>query len=119
MPNGPRNVTLTVDSTNGYQFNGGTQGNGDCNNAVGQGAAPVLVTLSAPAGYRIRGMNDEPSGVQLSGTGSSQMNSQVTGNGRSATITNPCTAAADVDYTVNVAAPDGTNIACHPKIVNT
>ena len=28
MPNGPRNVTLTVDSTNGYAFTGGTQGNG-------------------------------------------------------------------------------------------
>jgi hypothetical protein len=119
MPNGPRNVTLTVDSTNGYAFTGGTQGNGDCNNAVGQGAAPVLVTLSAPAGYRIRGMNDEPPGVQLSGTGSSQMNSQVTGQGQSATIANPCTAAANVDYTVNVVASDGTNIACHPKIVNT
>jgi hypothetical protein len=24
-----------------------------------------------------------------------------------------------VDYTVNVVASDGTNIACHPKIVNT
>jgi hypothetical protein len=119
MPNGPRNVTLTVDSQNGYSFTGGTQGNGDCNNAVGQGAAPVLVTLSAPAGCRIRGMNDEPPGVQLSGTGSSQMNPQVTGNGQSATITNPCTAAANVDYTVNVVASDGTNIACHPKIVNT
>ena len=119
MPNGPRNVTLTVDATNDFQFSGGTQGNGDCNNAVGQGAAPVLVTLSAPAGYRIRGMNDEPPGVQLSGTGSSQMSSRVTGNGQTATITNPCTAAANVDYTVNVTAPDGANIACHPKIVNT
>jgi hypothetical protein len=47
------------------------------------------------------------------------MNPQVTGNGQSATITNPCTAAANVDYTVNVVASDGTNIACHPKIVNT
>ena len=81
MPNGPRNVTLTVDSANGYQFNGGTQGNGDCNNAVGKGAAPVLVTLSAPTGYRIRGMNDQPPGVQLSGAGSSQMNSMRPGMG--------------------------------------
>jgi len=119
MPNGPCNVTLTIDATNGYQFAGGTQGNGDCFNSVGQGAAPVLITLSAPARYRIRGMSDQPPGVQLSGTGTSQMNSHVTGNGQSATITNPCTAPADVDYTVNVAASDGTNIACHPKIVNT
>jgi len=119
MPNGPRNVTLTIDATNHYRFDGGTQGNGDCRNAVGQGAAPVLITLSAPAGYCIRGMSDEPPGVQLSGTGTSQMNSQVTGNGQSATIANPCTAPANVDYTVNVVASDGTNIACHPKIVNT
>jgi hypothetical protein len=47
------------------------------------------------------------------------MNSHVTGNGQSATIANPCTAPANVDYTVNVAASDGTNIACHPKTVNT
>jgi hypothetical protein len=43
----------------------------------------------------------------------------VTGNGQSATIANPCSAPANVDYTVNVAASDGTSIACHPKIVNT
>ena len=64
-------------------------------------------------------MSDAPPGVQLSGTGTSQMSSHVTGNGQSATIANPCTAPANVDYTVNVAASDGTNIACHPKIVNT
>ena len=119
MPNGPHNVDLTVDATHQYQFTGGSQGNGDCRNTVGQGAAPVLITLIAPAGYSIRDMSDNPPGVQLSGSGSSQMRPSVAGVGQSATIINPCTAAADVDYTVNVKASDGTNIACHPRIVNT
>ena len=64
-------------------------------------------------------MSDNPAGVQLTGPGSSQMSAHTAGHGGSATIINPCTAAADVDYTVNVKAPDGSNIACHPKIVNT
>ena len=119
MPNGPNNVDLTIDSSNGYEFSGGNQGSGNCQNTVGQGAAPVLLTLSAPTGYSIRAMNDTPPGVQLSGTGAGQMNATVTGQGQSATITNPCTSAADVDYTVNVKTASGGNIACHPKIVNT
>lgn len=112
MPNGPHNVDLTVDASNQYQFTGGNQGNGNCRNAVGQGAGPVQVTLGAPAGYKI-------TSVTLSGTGAGQMNSQVTGNGQSAVITNPCRDPADVDYTVNVTTSSGAVISCHPKIVNT
>lgn len=119
MPNGQHNVDLTIDAAGRYQFTGGSQGNGNCQNSVGQGAGPVLVTLQAPAGYDIRDMSDDPPGVQLSGSGTSQMGAHVAGNGNSATITNTCVAAADVDYTVNVKTPDGSNIACHPKIVNT
>lgn len=112
MPNGQHNIDLTVQVSNTYQFIGGNDGNGNCSNSVGQGAAPVLITLVAPAGYRI-------TSVDLSGTGASQMRAQVTGQGQSATITNPCSAAADVDYTVNVSTPGGGTIGCHPKIVNT
>jgi hypothetical protein len=119
MPNGPHNVNLTIDASNNYQFSGGSDGKGRCENRVNQGAAPVLITLSAPAGYRINDMSATPPGVTLSGTGDSQMNSHVTGNGQSANITNPCTAPADVDYTVNVRAADGLIVSCHPKIVNT
>jgi hypothetical protein len=119
MPNGPHNVDLTIDANKQYQFAGGSQGNGNCQNSVGQGASPVLITLDAPAGYKIRDMSDNPPGIQLSGSGTSQMGAHVTGNGGSANITNTCEAAADVDYTVNVKAADGSNIACHPKIVNT
>jgi hypothetical protein len=118
MPNGPHNVDLTIGAGNQYQFTGGSQGNGNCQNGVGQGASPVQVTLAAPAGYKIRDMSDNPPGIQLSGTGTSQMGAHVAGNGGSATITNTCVDAADVDYTVNVKAADGSNIACHPKIVN-
>lgn len=112
MPNGPHNVDLTVDAQNQYQFAGGSQGNGNCENRVNQGAAPVQITLDAPNGYKI-------TSVPLSGTGSDQMSSHVTGQGKSAMITNPCTAPANADYTVNVQAPNGTIIPCHPKIVNT
>jgi hypothetical protein len=112
MPNSRHNVDLTVDSSNQYQFTGGSDGHGNCNNRVNQGAAPVQVTLLAPNGYRI-------TSVDLSGSGSSQMSAQVTGQGQSAVVTNPCTSSADVDYTVNVAVPGGGNIPCHPKIVNT
>ena len=115
MPNGPHNVTLTVDSSNNFQFTGGSDGRGKCENRVGQGAAPVQITLSAPNGYQITsvGLVDEE------GSGSSQMRTQVTGQGQSAVITNPCTANANVEYTVNVQTSGGTTIPCHPKIVNT
>jgi hypothetical protein len=120
MPNGPHNVDLTIDASRRYQFTGGNDGNnGNCRNAHGEGAAPVLITLDAPAGYKIRDMSDNPPGVELSGTGTDQMGAHVAGNGASATITNTCVAPADVNYTVNVKAADGSNIACHPKIVNT
>lgn len=112
MPNGPHSVDLSVSSSTQYQFTGGNDGSGNCSNAVGQGSAPVRITLSAPSGYKI-------TSVDLSGSGRSQMTTKVTHKGQSAVITNPCTAAADVDYTVNVATPGGGNVACHPKIVNT
>jgi hypothetical protein len=112
MPNGPHNVDLTVNSSSQYEFTGGNEGNGNCSNAVDQGAAPVQITLSAPNGYRI-------TSVDLAGSGSSQMRTQVTGQGQSAVIINPCTAPADVDYTVNVTTAAGVSIPCHPRIVNT
>lgn len=118
MPNGPHNVDLTIDASNNYSFSGGSDGKGNCNNRVGQGAGPVQVTLHAPDGYRINDMTAVPRGITLSGAGSSQMDPHVTGNGQSANIINPCASSADVDYTVNVKASDGTIIACHPKIVN-
>lgn len=119
MPNGPQNVDLTVEGVGNFHFTGGNEGNGNCSSPHGQGAAPVLVTLIAPAGYRIRDMSDTPPGVELSGPGVEQMSAHVAGNGASATISNTCVAPAQVDYFVNVRAPDGTPIRCHPKIVNT
>ena len=119
MPNSPHNVTLSIDAANHYSFSGGSEGGGNCRNAVGQGAAPVQVTLRAPDGYRIRAMGDSPPGVELAGTGAGQMKPSVSGQGQSANIANTCVAAADVDYTINVETPDGGNLACHPKIVNT
>ena len=118
MPNSPHNVTLRIDASNQCSFSGGSEGGGNCRNAVGQGAAPVQITLDAPPGYRIRNMGDSPPGVQLTGTGAEQMRPSVSGQGQSANIANPCTDRADVDYTVNVETPNGGNIACHPKIVN-
>jgi len=115
MPNGPHNVTLTVDSSNQYGFIGGNDRNGNCRNTVGQGAAPVQITLCAPDGYQITSVGL----VDVQGSGSSQMRTQVTGRGQSAVITNPCTADADVEYTVNVQTAGGATIPCHPKIVNT
>lgn len=112
MPNGPHNVDLTIDESDAYEFAGGNKGKGNCENAVGQGAAPVQITLHAPDGYKI-------ASVTLSGTGDGQMKSHVAGNGQSAGITNPCRAPADVDYTVNVTTSSGATIPCHPKIVNT
>lgn len=120
MPNGPNNVDLTIDANGNYRFTGGNDGgNGNCKNPHGEGAAPVLITLNAPAGYSIRAMTDDPPGIQLSGTGVDQMAGHVAGNGQSANISNTCVALADVDYTVNVDRPQGPYIACHPKIVNT
>ena len=118
MPNSPHNVDLRIDASNQYSFSGGSEGSGNCRNAIGQGAAPVQITLDAPAGYRIRDMGDSLPGVQLTGTGTEQMRSSVSGQGRSANITNTCVAPADVDYTVNVETPGGGNIPCHPRIVN-
>jgi len=118
MPNSPHNVDLHVDASNQYSFSGGSEGNGNCRNEVGQGAAPVQITLKAPDGYRIRAMSDSPPGVGLAGKGAEQMKPSVAGHGRSANIANPCKDPADVEYTVNVETPDGGNIACHPKIVN-
>ena len=118
MPNSPHNVDLHIDASKQYSFSGGNEGNGNCSNAIGQGAAPVQITLDAPQGYRIRAMSDSPPGVGLAGTGTGQMNPSVSGQGRSANITNTCKDPADVDYTVNVETPSGGNIACHPKIVN-
>jgi hypothetical protein len=112
MPNGQHNVGLTVDASDQYQLAGGNQGNGKGQNAVGQGAGPVQITLDAPAGYRI-------ASVVLSGTGVGQIRFQVAGSGQSAVITNPCREPADVDYTVNVTSSNGATIPCHPKIVNT
>lgn len=119
MSNNPHSVTLTIDADGGHEFTGGTDNHGNCNNDTNQGAAPVHITLSAPSGYRIQDMGNIPPGVQLSGTGKEQMGPQVTGQGQSAIITNPCTSRAEVDYTVNVRTPAGGNIPCHPKIVNT
>lgn len=119
MPNSPHNVTLHIDVANQYSFSGGSEGGGNCRNAVGQGAAPVQVTLDAPSGYRIRAMSDSPPGVELTGTGAEDMRASVTGNGKSANIVNPCVKPADVDYTVNVETPNGGKIPCHPRIVNT
>ena len=118
MPNSPHNVDLSIDASNQYSFSGGSEGNGSCRNVVGQGAAPVQVTLDAPAGYRIRAMGDSPPGVGLTGTGTGQMRPSVSGQGQSANIANTCMAQADVDYTINVETPDAGNLACHPKIVN-
>ena len=119
MPNSPHNVDLRIDASNQYSFSGGSDGSGNCRNAVGQGAAPVQITLEAPTGYRIRAMSDSPPGVELTGTGTGQMRPSVSGQGQSANITNTCVDPADVNYTVNVATPSGGTIACHPKIVNT
>ena len=81
---------------------------------IGEGfhVARSQITLNAPSGYQI-------ASVDVSGSGSSQMRTQVTGQGQSAVIINPCTAPADVDYTVNVTTAAGVNIPCHPRIVNT
>jgi len=119
MPNSPHNVDLRIDASNQYSFSGGSEGNGNCFNAIGQGAAPVQITLEAPVGYRIRAMSDSPPGVGLAGNGAEKMKPSVAGNGRSANIANPCVDPADVEYTVNVETPDGGNIPCHPRIVNT
>ena len=119
MPNSPHNVSLRVAASNQYSFSGGSEGSGNCRNAVGQGAAPVQITLEAPTGYRIRAMSDSPPGVQLTGTGTGQMRLSVSGQGQSANIANTCVDPADVDYTINVETPDGGNIPCHPRIVNT
>jgi hypothetical protein len=118
MPNSPHNVDLRIDASNRYSFSGGSEGSGNCRNDVGQGAAPVQITLEAPDGYRIRAMSDSTPGVQLTGTGTEQMRPTVSGQGQSANIVNSCVAPANVDYTVNVETPDGGNIACHPRIVN-
>ena len=119
MPNSPHNVDLRIDESNQYSFSGGSEGNGNCRNVAGQGAAPVQITLKAPAGYRIRAMSDSPPGVGLTGDGEGQMKPSVSGQGQSANIANTCVDPADVDYTVNVETPNGGNIACHPRIVNT
>lgn len=119
MPNSPHNVSLRIDASNQYSFSGGSDGSGNCRNAVGQGAAPVQVTLDAPTEYRIRAMSDSPPGVGLTGIGTGQMRPSVSGQGQSANIANTCVAQADVDYTINVETPNGGNLACHPKIVNT
>ena len=118
MPNSPHNVDLRIDESNQYSFSGGSEGSGNCRNAVGQGAAPVQITLKAPDGYRIRAMSDTPPGLQLTGTGLEQMRPSVSGQGQSANIANTCVDPAEVDYTVNVETPRGGNIACHPRIVN-
>jgi hypothetical protein len=119
MANGPHSVRLTIYASGTYKFTGGTDGKGNCRNKVGKGKAPVLITLDAPAGYRINAMGAVPRGVKLSGTGQSKMKAHVAGNGQSATITNPCKAKAKVKYVVKVTAPDGSIVSCHPKIVNT
>jgi hypothetical protein len=67
MPNSPHNVSLRIAASDQYSFSGGSEGSGNCRNAVGQGAAPVQITLEAPTGYRIRAMSDSPPGVQLTG----------------------------------------------------
>lgn len=112
MPNGQHKVTLTVDSSNRFQFTGGTDRHGKCENRVRDGAAPVKITLAAPEGYTI-------TSVDLVGKGSAQMKADVIGDGKSAKIDNKCEDKADVEYTVNVTTSGGINIPCHPRIVNT
>jgi hypothetical protein len=37
MPNRPHNVSLRIDASNQYSFSGGSDGSGNCRNAVAQG----------------------------------------------------------------------------------
>jgi hypothetical protein len=100
--------------TPNYRFSGGNGPNpGDVRNDVGTGAAPVIITLSPLAGYSIRDMSDNPNGVQLAGDGTDQMVPTVSGS-NVARIDNSCARGANVEYTINVRAPSGTNIACPP-----
>ena len=111
MANGPNSVSLTVDTSNNYSFSGGNQGNGNVTYSKGSGQAAITVTLSAPNGYNI-------TDVTFTGSGSSQFSRNLTGNGRGAVILDTCNDVANVDYTVIVTAPNGTEIPCHPKIIN-
>jgi len=116
MPNGPNNVNLTVDSSYGYQYSGGTEGNGDVHSIAGQGQAPVLITLHAPTGFNIVSVDFR----DLIGHIADTLSYRVTGNGGSARIDNPCTAKGEAKYTVNVVdSSNGRTVACDPKIVNT
>jgi len=124
MSNKDHNISLSVmpSQSPDYQFAGGNgRKPGDVESGMGQGVVHIFVQLvNPPSGYRIRDMNENPPGVQFAGTGVGQLSADLQNDGR-AKITNKCEAGVyvDVDYTINVSGPGGTNIACHPKIVNT